>query len=340
MPSKKNEVESLAKLSFCGVVGISYVKVFSLMTNRIIIVLATVLLCALGAFWAFHGERVPERDGPGEAPKVKVRPDKGVPKARRSVTRIEKAGRRNGAAVQDPKKVKREKPAFVLDDDDESNLTEAQRSIIEAIRAALDDNNKKEVLKLVQKLQKSPEWPDGIPKSIKMAAIEALGWFGASCLSELAGFLADGDPEVVESAVDKYSEMLSDIELSDYERSNILVAASKIIDDPDAMESMLFELNNMRHSVAIDTIKKLMAEGNAATKSVLPDNVEFFTGEANMDSPEKLDEWLKQNPDDEGDEEFYGGSSGAKDSKGTGASSKAESSNKATTPKAITPATN
>ena len=39
----------------------------------------------------------------------------------------------------------------------------------------------------------------------------------------------------------------------------------------------------------------------------MPENVESYTGEENLDSPEKLDEWLDQNPDDEDDEEFYGG---------------------------------
>ena len=151
-----------------------------------------VLLCAVGAFWAFRGESIPEGDGPGEPSKVKVRPGKGnTPKVRRSATRITKNGSRDVEDVKGTKKVKKEKPTFALDDDDESNLTEAQRKIIEAIRAALEDNNREEVLKLVQKLQKSQEWPDGIPKSIKMAAIEALGWFGVSCLPELAGFLAD-----------------------------------------------------------------------------------------------------------------------------------------------------
>ena len=280
------------------------------MANRIIIVLAMVLLCAVGAFWAFRGESIPEGDGPGEPSKVKVRPGKGnTPKVRRSATRITKNGSRDVEDVKGAKKVKKEKPTFALDDDDESNLTEAQRRIIEAIRAALEDNNREEVLKLVQKLQKSQEWPDGIPKSIKMAAIEALGWFGSSCLPELTGFLADSDAEVVQTTVEKFEEMLSDFDLSARERSEILVQASKVIDDADAIDSMLFELNNMPRSIAVETIKRLMAEGNAATKSVLPDNVEFFTGEENMDTPAKLDEWLKQNPDDEGDEEFYGGSS-------------------------------
>ena len=277
-------------------------------TNRIIIVLATAVLCALGAFWIFQGERVPEGDEPGEPKKVKVRPNKSVPKVRRSATRIAKNGRPDGGAVEGSPKVKRGKPAFALDDDDESNLTEVQRSLIEAIRAALDAENKDEVLKLVQRLQKSPEWPDGIPKSIKMAAIEALGWFGASCLPELAGFLADGDEEVVQAAVDKYEEMLSDFDLSARERSEILIQASKVINDADAIDSMLFELNHMPNSIAVETIKRLMIEGNTATKQVLPENVEFFTGEENMNTFEKLDEWLKENPDDEDDEEFYGGS--------------------------------
>ena len=296
-------------------------------TNRIIIVLATAVLCALGAFWIFQGERVPEGDEPGEPKKVKVRPNKSVPKVRRSATRIAKNGRSNGGAVQGPKKVNREKPTFTFDDDDEANLTEVQRKLIEAIRAALDEENKKEVLRLVQRLQKSPEWPDGIPKSIKMAAIEALGWFGASCLPELAGFLADADAEVVQAAVDKYDEMLSYIDLSDRERAEILVQASKIITDTDALDTMMFELNNMRHSVAVETIKRLMVEGNAATKSVLPENVEFVTGEENLDTPEKLDEWLKENPDDEDDDEFYGGSSAEENaSKETDSSSSSTSS--------------
>ena len=31
-----------------------------------------------------------------------------------------------------------------------------------------------------------------------------------------------------------------------------------------------------------------------------------FTGEDDITTPEQLDAWLKENPDDEDDEEFYG----------------------------------
>ena len=209
----------------------------------------------------------------------------------------------------------RKELVFQLDSADEKALNEEQRKTIDAIRAALDNDDRKQVLKLIQTLQNSDEWPDGIPKSIKLAAIEALGWFGSSCLPELSGFLADADKEVVQAAIDRYQEMLSDVDLSDFERAEILVQASRVIDDADAMDMMLMELNDMRHSVAINTIKQLMSVGNKATQSVLPGNIEFYTGEEGMDSPKKLDAWLQENPDDESDPDFYGGTKNTDDTK-------------------------
>ena len=156
-------------------------------------------------------------------------------------------------------------------------------------------------------MQKSDEWPDGIPKAVKMAAIEAMGWFGLGCLPEIVGFLADGDQEVVQSTLEKLEEAISDMDLSDRDRSSILMQVAKVVNDSDTMDSILFELNNMRHSVAVATIKELMVSGSDATKSVLPDNVEFYTGEEGLDTPEKLDKWLEENPDDEDDEDYYGG---------------------------------
>lgn len=241
-----------------------------------------------------------------ESPAVKT----GGKDIRRGDRKKRVRGSKNGVAPAGDMKKAKKKPTFALDDDDEAKLNAEQRKMIEAIRAALDADDTPRLLKLVQKLQASDEWPDGIPKSIKMAAVEALGWFGKSCLPEIAGFLADGDPEVVQSAIEKYEEALSDFDLSDRERAKILIEASKVIDDADAMDSMLFELNNMRRSVAVNAIKEMMTSGNSTTKSVLPDSIEFFTGEEDIKTAEQLDEWLKNNPDDPDDEDFYGGSKG------------------------------
>ena len=272
------------------------------------IIVSIVALAAVAAAVAFFALRGGEDVEPQNKPKVTERPrGKRGDRVKRGPQVGRERGLKKGKSESGAIKAAKKKPTFALDDDDEANLNEEQRKMIEAIRAALSDDDRKTVLKLVNRLQKSPEWPDGIPKSIKLAAIEALGWFGSSCLPELAGFLADADGEVVDAAIERYEEMLGDFDLSDRERANILVEASKIINDSEAMDSMLFELNNMRHSVAVETIKRLMAEGNAATKSILPENVEFYTGEEGLNTPEKLDEWLKQNPDDEDDEESYGG---------------------------------
>ena len=228
-------------------------------------------------------------------------------------------GGKDGKATK-PDKLKKKKPGKpdaekpplsklppVFNIDDEDNLNEEQKKLLARIREALDNNDKKTVIRLVQKMQKSDEWPDGIPKAVKMAAIEAMGWFGVECLPEVLGFLADSDHEVVELTLERLQEAVSDITISDRERAKILVELGKVVPDADTMDTMLFELNNMRHSVAAAAIKELMATGNDATKQALPDNVEFVTGEENINTPGKIDKWLAQNPDDEDDEELYGG---------------------------------
>jgi hypothetical protein len=263
------------------------------------------LAVAGGVFWLSQssGDGASEPGGPLVV-KSERRSAKGLQNARRQRSAARDGGARTATYIP---RIAKEKPTFKIDDDDEAALNREQRKLIQAIRDALDAENKDEVLKLVQRLQASDEWPDGVPTSIKMAALEALGWFGSSCLPEIAGFLGDKDDDVVQAAQDKYDEALSDPDISDAERSFILVQAAKTVYDADAMDSMLFELNNMRHSVAVKTIKEIWAEGTDVAKSMLQDNIETFTGEEGLDTPEKLDKWLEENPDDEDDEEFYGG---------------------------------
>lgn len=257
------------------------------------------VLCVV-AFLSFKSESDNKTTKGGGTAEVD-RGGKGVRQGERPKKRI-KGHRSEVVRAGETKKAKR-RPTFALDDDDEAKLNAEQRKTIAAIRAALDAEDRPRVLKLVQALQASDEWPDGIPKSIKMAAIEAMGWFGSSCLPEIAGFLGDSDPEVVQSAIEKYQDALADFELSDKERSRILIEASKVIDDADAMDSMLFELNNMSHATAAATIKEMWTSANDATKSVLQDAVDFLTGEEDIKTPEKLDKWLEENPDDTDDEE-------------------------------------
>ena len=200
----------------------------------------------------------------------------------------------------------RSKPVFEIADEEERQLNAAQRELLADIRAAIDAEDKQKLIALVQKMQASKEWPDGIPVQIRKAAIEALGWFGAGCLPEIAGFLADGNEEVLDMAVNQFEEALSDPELSDYERAQILTLASKVISDEDSLDCMMMEFNNMRHSVAIATFLEIMENGNDAAKAKLQECIEFYTGEDDLKTAEDLRRWLDENPDDDDDEGFYG----------------------------------
>lgn len=200
------------------------------------------------------------------------------------------------------KKIERpEKPTFDLEEDEEAKLNEEQRLLIAEIRRALDAEDLKSLLKLVAKMQASEEWPDGIPVPIRVAAIQSLGWFGISGLPEIAGFLADPNAEVLSSAIEAYENALIEAN-GDGELSQIVIAACQMINDADAVESFLLEINNMRPSVAVETLKEIHVSGSQAAKDALPETLEFFTGEEGM-TADKLDDWYNDPSGDNVDPE-------------------------------------
>ena len=95
----------------------------------------------------------------------------------------------------------------------------------------------------------------------------------------------------------------------DAELSLLLITACQAINDRDAVESFLMELNNMRNSVAVKTIKEISVKGTLAAKEALGEAMEFLTGEEGM-TVDKLDKWYNDpsgdNLDDPDAEEFYG----------------------------------
>lgn len=270
--------------------------------------LAVALICMGVAYVHFAGGG---ETGPSDAPTDVRRADaKAQDRATRKRARAARAAR-IAKAAQKPvdEVVKREKPSFELDDADEAALTAEQRALIEAIRKALDEDDHKTVLALVQKLQKAKEWPDGIPLPIRRAALEAVSWIGMSALPEIAGFLGDGDKEVVADAIEAYESALIEAN-GDRELSAVVTAAAAVIADADAMDLILMSLNEMRPSVAVATIKQIWATGTDAAKAALREAIEFLTGEENITTPEQLDNWYNDpsgdNRDDEDAEEFYG----------------------------------
>ena len=212
--------------------------------------------------------------------------------------------------------VKVEKPNLTLSTVEDAQLTEEMRRIYQDLQQALDDEDKKKVFALVHKLQSMDEWPDGIPQAVKLRALDALAWFGASGMAEAVGFLADGDSEVVSTAIEKFEEMLCDFDLGDRGVSEILSQIVKVVHDTDALDSFYMEMNNMRDTVKAQTALNIYDSKNQEAISALEENLEFIFGDAEYEvkTREDVEKFLKDaeqsykdDPEKaQDDEDFYG----------------------------------
>ena len=207
------------------------------------------------------------------------------------------------------------KPNFLDDIDEDKKMTAEMKKLFLELQAALDLDDKKKVFALVNKLQLMDEWPDGIPKSVKMKALQALSWFGASGMAEAVGFLADSDPEIRQESLSKFEEMLSDWDLGDTGISEIIRQVVKVVHDKDALDAFYWELNNMRPTVKAETVLAIYDSQNPDAISVLQDSMEFvFDSDGEIRSREEVEQYLadarKAYEEDPAkaaeDEEFYG----------------------------------
>jgi len=197
-------------------------------------------------------------------------------------------------------------------------FTAEQRQLLDDILGALRQENRSEVVKLLRKLQNLEEWPDGVPDTLKRAALSALRWVGGgSCLPELIGFLGDKNKEIVSEAYSIWEDAISECD-HDVDKTvngqleegigTHVKNAARVVTDPEVMDSVLTEINSsMRHSVAVDAIKEIMLSGNETAIAGLPEVIENLTGRTDITTPEQLDAWLAENPDDSDDGFMYGG---------------------------------
>ncbi len=261
-----------------------------------------VVVCALVAvFWEWsptqekhEQETRPQEEAPPEAPVGNAdQNNKPSPPRKSNVTK---------------KKPKKQKLAVPPPQSDDVQLTEAQQALLDELQNALDDESLRRVAKIVEKIQ--DQYREGgdaaVPPQMREQAVEALSWFLPDSLAELIGFMADSNPEVLEDVMKNFTEGIDDAELGDRELANIFKKIAPLIEDDDAIDAILMGLeNDMRNSVAVDTYKELFKNGSEAIKQRLVESMQDFTGE-DFTTPEQLDAWLKENPDDEDDEEFYG----------------------------------
>lgn len=202
-------------------------------------------------------------------------------------------------------------------DENGAKLTAEMQQILAEIQACLDNEDRKSLSKVCEKIAKiQRERGEGaVPASVRAKAVEAVGQFLPASLAELIGFMADSDPEVVDSVFDQLDTLLNDTTINDRELAVMLVAMSKVLTNEDAVDSLAMAIDmNMRNSVKVSACQQILDDGNEVVIARIKENIAEML-EVEVDElpdntkamKERLNEWLAENPDGEDDDDFYKG---------------------------------
>ena len=273
-----------------------------------LVVLGSVAAGVLGAWLVFSSTSGSAEKGSQEQKLAKLVRSGSVKKITEiSVDR--KAGKKSVRIVES--ETNRPNVIEDADVDDVDKLTDAQKSVLDEIQAALDADDYKALKKAISKFTASVTSGGlggyaNVPRVIRAAAVQALGWFGKAAALDLVDFMADSDAEIAGDAFDQFDFALQDVDMSDYERAAIVKTTAKALNDPDWIDSLLMCLIDMRNSVKGAAVISIMTEGSEQVKSVLMENIDFYLDEG-ISTVDDVRKWIDENPDDSDDEEFYGG---------------------------------
>ena len=272
-----------------------------------LVVLASIALGATGA-WFFIGGA--EGNVKAHSPASQMR----LAKTNRAgkVKKITEISVNRGAGEKSVRIVESEvNRPNVADIDDEALLSDVQKSVLKDIQDALDAEDFKALKKALSKFTASVDKGglggySSVPRVLRSAAVQALGWFGGKAAAELIGFMADPDDEIASDAFDQFELALQDVDLSDHERAEIVKTTAKALTDEDRIDTLLSSLIEMRNSVKAETAIAIMNEGSDQSKAVLAEQMDFYFDE-DVKTADDVKRWLAENPDDPDDDELYGG---------------------------------
>jgi len=277
-----------------------------------IVALAAIAAAVGGAaWWAVSGEpKTPGQSSEGSVHSAGETRDTG---SRR--VRPERRRRTRQEALQEWHDGK-EKPVIDVDEDEITKLDEIEREILKTLQEALDSSDFGQVRRSIALMKRmasdkaaasnSKHWSAHLPGVLKQAAVDALDWFGPDALVDLVDFMADEDPDIAQSAIDKFELAMQDPSLADYERADVIKLVSQVIEDRETLDWMLTEATNGRNSVVADTFAFIVENGTDTAKEMVPNYTEMFTGEDGIKTAADINNWKEANPDDPDDEEFYG----------------------------------
>lgn len=268
--------------------------------KKIVLIGAVAAAAAISAFVYFGGQG--ESSAPEEKVSFKAKRPK---KAKAAQTKAARREARLQKVFSDDSK-----PDLDFTEAELASISPELRKILAELQEAVDAENALKVSKLSEQIlvtmRKHGE--AAVPPFVREAAVEAIGYFLPGSLADLVGFMKDSDPDVLQEVMDKFSEAIDDTGLGDRELSAILISVAKVLTEEDAVDSLFMSIeNDMRNSVAVETYLNVWENGSSEVKQRVAESISDFTGEDEIDSPEKLKKWLEENPDDEDDPEFYAG---------------------------------
>ena len=195
--------------------------------------------------------------------------------------------------------------------DDEELLSPVQKSVLEDIQRALDADDVKALRKALSRFTASTSRGGlggyaNVPRVIRSAAVQALGWFGRDAAVDLVDFMADADEEISSDAFDQFEQALQDVDMGDAERASIVRATARALTDSDHIDMLLTSLNDMRNSVKGETVIAILAEGTDQAKAMMLEQMDAYLDEG-IATENDVRKWMAENPDDSDDEEIYGG---------------------------------
>lgn len=274
------------------------------------VVLASVLAGAVGS-WFFLGRSPAVEDAPdlGREQRFSKTVRSGSVKKITEISVSRRGGKKSVRIVE----AEANKPDVVKDAeiDDEESLSDIQKSVLREIQAALDADDIRALRKALSRFTASAK--DGglggyanVPRVLRAAAVQALGWFGGKATVDLVDFMVDADEEISSDAFDQFESALQDSGMSDFERSAIVKTTAKAITDPDRVDVLLDTLMDMRNSVKGKTAIAMLTEGSEQIKAAMQDQLELYFDDG-VTTVDDIKKWMAENPDDSDDDDFYGG---------------------------------
>ena len=246
----------------------------------------------LGIWWCCH-ETTPEVEGGGRDAityRAKRSAEKGMKKAR-SEQRVGRVSSREKGFSE--KFGQRKKVSEEIEHLSEDELQGLCKELMQELQDAANGNNLRRVRKIIA-LFDLPTSKGGlggmVPRVLRMQAVAALDSCGAAAIPELLDFLADGSAEVADQAMEAIKDGMSDPELSDQDRADLLVTMMKGMVDGDDISMMLMDLNGMKDSIKGDALQRILESGSSQAQKIVKSELQIYT-EIDVKDAESLREW-------------------------------------------------